>query len=354
MSVLTSPPVCTMAEADFFAAVIRAEAGNPDPGLIRAGGLGMNQGVDSQGGFLCPPTFTDRIISKAYATGEILRRTTDLEVGAYGKVFTPTMDESSRADGSRFGGMRVYRVDEGGALTGSLPKVAGQIRELHKLLGACYVTDEMVEDAPLLVPYLERVASLALAYRAEDDVVNGNRAGQALGLLNSGCKIVVDKAENQTAATVWGPNIKAMVARLWGPSFKSAVWLFNQELLDDLSSLSDAGQWGSESTSTGDAPPLWDWGVPGGYPRLAGRPAIPCEYCAAPGTSGDLVLTDLSEYGVALKAKFQVSTHVRFLANESVFVFGWRFDGAPPWASALTPDNGTDTLSPIVTLADRD
>ncbi len=144
-----------------------------------------------------------------------------------------------------------------------------------------------------------------------------------------------------------------MVARLWGPSFKNSIFLFNQALLPSLSSLSDAGQWGSESASTGDAPPLWDWGVPGGYPRLAGRPAIPCEYCAAPGTEGDLILFDPTAYGIALNQRFVQSAQLQYLTEQTAFRFTWAFDGAPTWSGALTPGNGTDTVSPIVTLETR-
>lgn len=132
------------------------------------------------------------------------------------------------------------------------------------------------------------------------------------------------------------------------------MWLYNQALLPQLSTLTDEGTWGSGSTDEGVSPvPMWDWGGPGQYPRLCGRPAIASEYCAAAGTEGDLILTDLSQYAIAFRQRFAYSAHVQFLTDQNCFRFVWSFDGSPIWASALTPDNGTDTLSPIVTLADR-
>ena len=47
------------------------------------------------------------------------------------------------------------------------------------------------------------------------------------------------------------------------------------------------------------------------------------------------------------------SVHVRFLYNEKTFRFMFPINGAPTWKSALTPANGSNTLSPFVSLATR-
>jgi hypothetical protein len=46
--------------------------------------------------------------------------------------------------------------------------------------------------------------------------------------------------------------------------------------------------------------------------------------------------------------------HVRFVNHERAFKFWTRNAGAPWWRSALTPHKGSATLSPFVTLAERD
>ena len=357
-SVLTSPPACQMDEADFFQAVVSAATGRIDPRLVpgyQAAAPGVRTDVDSLGGFLAPNTFTDRVITKAYNTGEILKRCLELETAGRNKVFTPVISESSRGNGSRFGGMTVYRVDEAGTFSDSKPAVGGQWRVLHKLAGLIYATNEMLEDYPELLPgYLEFVAGSELAYRAEDDIVNGDGAAKALGLINAPCRITISKETNQPAATVQGENISKMLARFWGPSQRKGVWLYNQGLLPTLSQLVIEAGYGSGTVAV--EAPLWNWdgnAKSGGWPTLAGMPAIPVESCRAPGTEGDLILTDLSQYGIALKQRFAVSTHVQFLTDQACFRFVWSFDGAPLWAGPLTPDNGTDTLSPIVTLETR-
>ena len=47
------------------------------------------------------------------------------------------------------------------------------------------------------------------------------------------------------------------------------------------------------------------------------------------------------------------SIHVRFLNHERTFKFWQENDGQPWWRSVLTPKESTDTLSPVVVLAER-
>jgi hypothetical protein len=47
------------------------------------------------------------------------------------------------------------------------------------------------------------------------------------------------------------------------------------------------------------------------------------------------------------------SIHVQFVTDQTVFRFVYRVDGQPKWDSALTPLNGTNTVSPFVALATR-
>ena len=47
------------------------------------------------------------------------------------------------------------------------------------------------------------------------------------------------------------------------------------------------------------------------------------------------------------------SIHVQFLTEQTAFRFTYRVSGAPMWSKALTPANGTNTLSPFVKLDAR-
>jgi HK97 family phage major capsid protein len=73
------------------------------------------------------------------------------------------------------------------------------------------------------------------------------------------------------------------------------------------------------------------------------------------GTVGDIVLADLNQYLLVDKGGVQTATsiHVAFLTDEQVLRFTYRVAGQPLWHSALTPFQGSGTLSPFVSLATR-
>ena len=91
------------------------------------------------------------------------------------------------------------------------------------------------------------------------------------------------------------------------------------------------------------------------YGSIFGRPVIEHEYGAAVGTAGDIMLVDWGEYLMIEKGGIESasSIHVNFTSGEQVFRFTYRCDGQHAWNSALTPNSGGDTLSPIITLAAR-
>ncbi|MBR7040681.1 MAG: phage major capsid protein, partial [Clostridia bacterium] len=85
-------------------------------------------------------------------------------------------------------------------------------------------------------------------------------------------------------------------------------------------------------------------------------PVVPIEQCAALGTKGDILLADIGQYLIVEKTAGitrQVSMHIRFDYDESVFKFSWRLGGRPDWGSAITPYKGSTARSPYVALATR-
>jgi len=83
-----------------------------------------------------------------------------------------------------------------------------------------------------------------------------------------------------------------------------------------------------------------------------GRPIVELEQCSAIGTTGDILLLDLSQYLLIDKGgiKGDRSIHVRFIYDESVFRFVYRADGDCGWCSYLTPYKGSKYKSPFVCL----
>lgn len=324
---------------------------------ILAGASGLNTAVDSEGGFLIPPTFSSEILSRMYERGEILSRVRRIPLTG-NELKIPYVNESSRADGSRWGGVRAYWIEEAGTPTATKPDF-GQL-DLRTKKVACigYVTEEQLQDAPATGSILLDAFSDELMFAVENAIFQGTGAGQPLGILNADCVAETSKETNQTAATVWGPNVTKMWSRCWARSRRNAVWLVEQSVEPYLWGLTIEGRYGSASTAAEGVPIYFPAGSAmntGEYATLLGRPVIPVEYAKAVGTAGDIMLADFSQYILADKGGPEQATslHVRFLYAEQTFRVMYRVDGRPWWQSALTPYSGGDTLSPFVKLAVR-
>ena len=87
---------------------------------------------------------------------------------AASKLLIPLIDESTRADGSRFGALAMNWIDEAVEITASRPKFAARELTTKKLAGLCFVTDELLQDSPALGIVLERLFALEAGFRIED------------------------------------------------------------------------------------------------------------------------------------------------------------------------------------------
>lgn len=90
--------------------------------------------------------------------------------------------------------------------------------------------------------------------------------------------------------------------------------------------------------------------------HLLGYPIKWTEKCATLGTTGDIMLVDLSQYAVGHKAGSAIevakSIHLWFDYDITAFRFVMRVDGQPLWNDESTGVDGTDT-SPYVVLATK-
>lgn len=318
---------------------------------VKAAASGMNEGLPAEGGFLVGTDFVAGLVERAYENSLAARCFQTTITSASNSMKINGIDESSRANGSRYGGVVGYWVEEAGTLTASKPKFRQVEFNTKKLAVLAYSTDELLADAPALESVMTRVVSGELAFKLNDAIVNGDGAGKPLGFLQSPCLVTVTKETGQAADTIVMENISKMWARAWAPSRANMVWLINQEIEPQLDTL-------AVPVGTGGAPAYMP---PGGladspYGRLKGRPVMAIEQAQALGDAGDISLVDLSQYALINKGGVQAanSMHVLFVTDEMAFRFIYRVDGQPLWNSTLTPFKGTsNTLSPFVTLGAR-
>lgn len=331
------------------------EATAEDHKLVKmlAGPTGANSDVPSDGGFLIAPERSNVILERMYDTGAIASLVTRQPIGANSNSMSlPAIDETSRADGSRYGGVSSTWVGQGTTVTAGRPKFRTMELKLKKLLAFVYGTDELIVDAAAFSAFVGRILPLELTFRLEDAIVNGDGSNKPAGFLNSGAAITVSR---QLAARVIYEDVSGMWKRMWAPLRKTAVWIIDQSVEQELEQLSisigTAGVLAPIYRPAGIS--VGPDGTQGYSPAtLYGRPILTTEYNAALGTVGDIVLTNLGEYTVIDKGGVDqaVSLHVAFLTDEQVWRFTYRADGQLNWNAPLTPKSAGSTLSCVVTL----
>ena len=327
-----------------------ANGGIVDERLVRAP-FGAGETDPSAGGFLVDVDFANTILTRAYDMGEIAQRLFRLPIsaGANG-IKIPGVDEQSRATGSRWGGVQSYWVAEGDSVTATKPKFRLIELDLKKLMSVWYVTDEMMADAVALTGIANQAFAEEIMFMIEDSTIHGSGAGMPEGLLRAPATVTVAPEKGQTPATFLWENVVNMWANMWARSRRNAVWFINQEIEPQLYQL-------RQVVGTGGMPIYLPQGGASGVPyaSLLGRPVIAVEYCEAPGTPGDVILADYSQYVMADKNAMQQmsSIHVRFLTDEMTFRLTYRCDGEPIWHTPLTPFRGTQLRTPFVILGQR-
>lgn len=309
---------------------------------------GMGTLVDQEGGFLVPSTINAEILKKMHEEGQILSRTTNVPITVGNTAAWNAIVENSRTSGNRYGGITVSRTGEGVATSTSKAKTDQVKLELKKMTAGVYVSEEGLEDTQQIVALINELVPKAFVFKKEAEMFSGDGTTQMQGIMNAPALVTVSSSSKP--ASVSFDDIVNMWARMWAPSRANAVWFINQDVEPSLMKMFLA-------VGTGGVPVyLPANGLSGSpYGTLMGRPVIPVEHASTLGTTGDIVLADMSQYLYATKGGMRSaqSMHVKFLEGETVFRFMDRDDGKLWWPAALTPNKGSNTQSPFVALATR-
>lgn len=310
----------------------------------------LNTETGADGNFLVPPDFIGGLLEQAMILSQLYSRANELAING-NTANIPAVDETSRADGSRFGGIQVFWVREGGEGTYKQPKFRNLDLKLSKLMGLVSITDEMLEDSALLTSWVQTAFPAEMAFTLDQAVYDGDGNGKPLGIMNSGALVTVAKEGGQTADTIVYENLIKMWARMPASRMARAVWFVTQQALEQFPLM-------NLSVGTGGAPVYLP---PGGasespYSSILGRPVVPVEQAAELGDLGDIVLADMTDYVAIVKGglKTASSIHVDFDKAKTSFRFIRRVNGAPYTRIKLqSRASSLFYTSPYITLAER-
>lgn len=310
-----------------------------DKRLFPLKATGANEAIPSQGGFLVTPDIASGIMENMWGVGKVLNFFRPINVSGNGLTIN-AIDETSRADGSRMGGVQGYWLEEGGTKTSSRPKFRQIELKLKKVAALCYATDELLEDATALESWITNNVPDELRFKVEQAIINGNGVGKPLGIIQSPALVSAVRTDASEVDSL-------DVTRMWALRYVGVndyIWMINQNVTPQLYNM-----------AIGNYPVFLPPGGMSGnmYGTLMGRPVVETEYNPGLGTLGDILLVSPSQYALISKGGVQAasSIHVQFVTDETAFRFVYRVDGEPAWAAGVTMYASTDTVSPFVALA---
>lgn len=301
--------------------------------------------VPSEGGFLVPERLRSEILMVALESAIVRPRARVIPMDSL-RVPYPTIDDTSHTS-SVFGGVIGYWTEEAAALAASQPSFGRIVLEAKKLTAYTEIPNELLQDAvAALEQWFEEMFPQAIAWFEDVAFISGDGVGQPQGFLNSPCGVPVTRAG---ASKVQFADVAAMYPRMLPASLRTAVWVCSPDVIGQLLQLA------LTVSSTPVAPPLWLQGmqaVDGVDYTLLGRPLFVSEKMSALGTKGDLAFVDFGYYLLGDRQTMQISSsdEYKFANDLTAFRIIERLDGRTWIQSAITPENGGSTLSPVVLL----
>ncbi len=293
----------------------------------KAAASGLNAGTPSEGGFLIQTQFSDRLLNRAREESVLMPLCADIPVAeGFDGVELPYINETSRATGSRWGGVQVYRNNEAETVSATKPKFGKHEIRLEEMTGIAYATNKLLRNVPALQAVIENAFGSEFGFKIDDEIIRGTGAGQCLGILNANSLLSVPKEVGQAADTIVRANVSKMRSRMPAKNRRNAVWLINGDCEPQLEAMSlDVGTGGTAVWTPANGLSVDP------YDRLYSRPILVMEQSSALGDAGDILFCDFSEYVLVTKQGIdaQTSMHVKFLTNENTFRFIMEINGQP-------------------------
>lgn len=314
---------------------------------------GASATVPADGGFAIGTQFSTALLTKAREQAKIFPLCFEIPVGeGNDSVELPYIDETSRAEGSRWGGVQCYWASEADSVTSKKPKIARHEMRLETIKGLAYATERLLRNAPAMETIFQNAFASEMAFKIDDAIWRGTGVGQPLGFSTQsfeGASLLVQvaKKSGQTADTFVIENATSMLSRLYADPGDNIAWLLNRDCIGQLPLMTVGQQPVFLPNNNASGSPY--------YGTLFGYPVMIVEQAETLGDAGDVVLANLSKYAVITQGGLRAaqSMHVRFIYDEMTFKWGYDLNGQSVIKKPITPFKGSSTLSPFVTTAAR-
>ena len=265
----------------------------------------LQEGVDSEGGYLVPDEF-ERTLVQGLNAATVIRANAHVITTSSGLHKIPVVASHGSA----------AWIDEEGAYTES-DDVFGQVQlDAHKVGTIIKVSEELLNDAAFdLEGYISSEFARRIGDKEEEAFLNGNGSSKPTGILNAtgGGEVGVTAA---SATAITADELIDLYFSLKAPYRKNAVWVLNDTTVKLIRKLKDSsGQY------------LWQPALrDGDVPTILGRPYFTSAYMpeAAAGAK-TIIFGDLNYYWIGdrqgitfkrLNELFAGNGQVGFLASK--------------------------------------
>lgn len=266
----------------------------------------LQEGVDTDGGYLVPVEYDTRLIEGLTEENIMRKLATIIKTGAERKINIAASTPAAAW------------IDEGGALTFGDATFDQINLDAHKLHVAVKVTEELLYDNVFnLESYILNKFARALANAEEDAFLNGDGIGKPLGIFaaTGGGQVGVTTA---STTTITADEIINLIYALKRPYRKNAAFIINDQTLSILRKLKD-----------GNGAYIWQPSYQVGEPdSLLGYPVYTSAYVPTVAVGNPVIaFGDYSYYNIGdrgsrsfaeLKELFAGNGMVGFVAKERV------------------------------------
>ena len=185
----------------------------------------LQEGVDTDGGYLVPEEYDDRLI-------ETLE-----EENIFRGLATIVTTSGERKINIAASKPAAAWIEEGGALSFGEATFDQILLDAHKLHVAIKVTEELLYDnAFKLEDYILKQFAKALANAEEDAFLNGSGVGQPLGIF---AEVGGGEVAETLTAALKADDILTLVGKLKRPYRKNAAFIMNDSIVNQIRKFKD-------------------------------------------------------------------------------------------------------------------
>jgi HK97 family phage major capsid protein len=308
----------------------------------------MQESSGSAGeGYMLPPEFQGNVQEIVFAEDGIIEAMKPEPTDASAVEFDA--DETTPWGSS---GVQAVWRSEAGQMTATKAITNPKLNKLHELYAFVTASGELMQDLPRLNDRLTRKSGMAIRWKAEDALVNGDGVGKPLGFAatQNPSRLTVAKDSGQAANTLSVANLANMLSQLLADG-GDPFWVIHRTCTAALFGLSI----GNQPAFLPSNQPIA--GKPGG--TLFGLPVKFSEHAQTLSSLGDVQLVNPAGYqcnvksGADLGMKFDMSIHLFFDYNLTAFRWIFRIGGQPILSAGVSPKNGTTKRSHSLVLQNR-